>query len=138
MRIAVIGLDQVRRQIKQIDPALAREFKTVFDESAEPVVLTARARVPKRSHRLEQSIRARATMREGRVRMGTPKRVAYAGWIEFGGVRRGPGSRRAERPFVRGGRYMFPAFYESRQNQELIFEAMNRGMDRVTRRAGLT
>jgi hypothetical protein len=35
------------------------------------------------------------------------KAVPWAGWVEFGGTRRRP--RVSERPFVKSGRYLFPA-----------------------------
>lgn len=90
--VAVDGLDDFVRGLRRADRDLANQMRAVFNDSTELVARIARARVPRRSGRLAASILPRSTQRQGRVKMGTPKRVPYAGWIEFGGtiVHQGP------------------------------------------------
>lgn len=56
--------------------------------------------------RLAGDVRSNATRTGATVRMGRAS-IKYAGWIEFGGDLKRPHS--STRPFVKGGRYMFPA-----------------------------
>lgn len=135
--VQIIGLEQLRADLRRIDPELAKELYRVFKDAADPIVRETKREVPVRSGRLAKAVRARATRKEGRVQMGTPKRVAYAGWIEFGGRRRGPGSRVARRPFVREGRYLYPSFYDNDRVRREVHRVADEGMERVIRKAGL-
>ena len=51
-------------------------------------------------------IRVSATRTGAAVRMGRAS-IPYAGWVEFGGRRKSP--HNSTRPFVKTGRYLFPA-----------------------------
>lgn len=114
--VRVEGLDELRRALRAAGRDLPRELKAILNEAGGLIATATRLRVPVRSGRLAASIRPRSTQREGRVQMGTPARVPYAGWIEFGGTIRHHGTRhqhagshRIHRKHVRNGRYLYPA-----------------------------
>lgn len=59
-------------------------------------------------------------------------RAAYAGWLEFGG--RVGINESVSRPFVPGGRYIWPTWMKNRQD---ILTAMERGMADLAKESGL-
>jgi hypothetical protein len=65
------------------------------------------------------------------VSLGKAK-TPYAGWIEFGG-RVGP-NQSVRRPFVPGGRSMYPAV---KREEAKIREVMADGLNRLADKAGL-
>lgn len=78
------------------------------------------------------SIKPASTQRVGRVAMGSGS-VPYAGWIEFGGKITGPRGART-RPFIRKGRYLFPAAEDERGP---VMRELEHQLDTLIRRAGL-
>lgn len=131
--ISVLGLKEFRRELRAADAQLPRELRKVFNVASTVVRTDAAARVPKRSGALAGSIRARSTQSEGRVVMGKA-RVPYAGFIEFGGRvgkgRTGKGTGSVRRPFVPGGRYLYPAFL---RHQVAVLAAMENGLRALQR-----
>lgn len=125
------GLVEFQRALRQADRQLAIDLRHGLNEAAQIVDDAATARVPKRTGRLAASIRPLSTQREGRVVMGTVKRVPYAGWIEFGGNKRNKGGNPSRRPFVKGGRFLFPAFRDRRVAVRAKLEAV---LDRMAER----
>lgn len=123
VKIQVLGLSDFRRQLKVANAQLPRELRKVFNTAARAVISDAVPRMPERTGKLKRSVRGRSTQTEGRVVSGTPTRVPYAGFIEFGGRvgkgRTGPGTGSVRRPFVKGGRYLYPAFVR-RQGEVLV------------------
>lgn len=113
VKIQVLGLKEFRGDLKAANVLLPRELRKVFNAAATAVVADAKAKVPRRSGALAGTIQARSTSTEGRVTMGSEK-VPYAGFIEFGGHvgkgRKGKGTGSVSRPFIRTGRYLYPAF----------------------------
>lgn len=88
--------------------------------------------MPRRTGKLAASIQPASTQKTGRVAYSQPASVPYAGFIEFGGaVGR---NKSVKRPFVRGGRYLFPA---AEAEREPVFDTLSTELDRLIRRAGL-
>jgi hypothetical protein len=107
-------------------------MRVVFNQAAKHVVSEARPNVPVRSGRLAASLKPLSTQRAGRVAYGTAGRVPYAGWVEFGGQTGRPGT--PPRPFVKGGRFLFPA---AERQRDPVFRDLERGLSDLIRRAGL-
>jgi phage gpG-like protein len=128
IKIQILGLKEFRRELRAANAQLPRELRKVFNTAATAVVTDAKAKVPKRSGQLAGSIRARSTPTEGRVVMGSEK-VPYAGFIEFGGRvgkgRKGKGTGSVSRPFIRTGRYLYPAFL---RHQMEVLRAMENAL----------
>jgi hypothetical protein len=117
--VAVVGAKALRKDINRMTKdersPLYSAMKKAGYAAISPIVPAARAAIPQSDrkasgrHRpgaLAGSIRASAYKSGAAIRMGS-KAVPWAGWVEFGGTRRRP--RVSERPYVKSGRYLFPA-----------------------------
>ena len=78
-----------------------------FEAVAQLAVDAVRSKVPRRTGKMAASVRPGRRKNAVLVRMGKAK-VPYAGWVEFGGQRTGSGGGVASRPFIKGGRYLYP------------------------------
>jgi hypothetical protein len=131
LTIAVSGLRELARSLKNVDNEAAKQLRIVFNEAAELVVATARPRIPQRTGRAAKSLKVRSTRTAVRVTFGGP-RAPYYPWLDFGGK---TGIKKSVvREFLRDGRYVFPAYYERHDD---IMRAMQEGIARVARNAGL-
>ena len=131
VRIEVTGLKEFRQALKAAARQLPRELRKVFNSAGQAVVKETAPKVPEQSGKLARSVRARSTQTEGRVVMGSPARAPYAGWIEFGGRRKGRGGGVAIRPFVRQGRYLYPSYLRRRAE---IYRALDEGLTALAKR----
>ena len=84
--LAVEGLDENIRALRTVNREAINEVKQVYRTGGEWIARQAKSRVPRQTGKLSRSIKAAPTQKEGRVKMGTAKSVAYAGWVEFGGT----------------------------------------------------
>jgi hypothetical protein len=98
---------------------------------ADVVVDVARPRVASRSGRARGSVRAKSTRTAVRI-AGGGKRVPYYGWLDYGG-RVGRGKAQV-RPFKKQGRYLYPAYYATRDEIPRLLED---ALVDVARQAGL-
>lgn len=133
--VRVEGLKDFQKALRDADRALGPELRKGLNEAGEIIVSDVRPDLPRHSGQLAASLRARSTQREGRVVLGSA-RVPYAGWIEFGGRIVQHNRRRViERPFIPGGRWLFPS---AERNRDKIIRLMDHKVDDLARRAGLT
>jgi Bacteriophage HK97-gp10, putative tail-component len=108
------------RHLGSIEPLLDREGRRAATE----VAAATRAVVPVRSGQLRASIGVTGN----KVNFGGG--VPYASWIEFGGY--GGRQRRSHRPFVKGGRYFWPAV---KQVSRRYRKAVRTGTEQIVRTA---
>ena len=80
--VHVGGLRELRRALKAIDPALAREVNRALRDAVQPMAAEARRDAPKLRGVLARSIRAGATGKGAFLRARAP----HAGIHEFGGT----------------------------------------------------
>jgi hypothetical protein len=117
--VEVIGAKALRKDINRLTAdqrsPLYAAMRAAGAAAVAPILPAARAALPvserpagrwHRPGRLAASVRVGATRTGAGVRMGS-KAVPYAGWVEFGGRRHRPHD--SARPFVKDGRYLFPA-----------------------------
>jgi HK97 gp10 family phage protein len=128
--VAIDGLAELRKALKQVDSDLAKEVALVNRDVAEIVADAARGRVPKRTGRTASNLRAGAQQRYGIVRFGGAK-APHAGWLEFGGRR--PRDN-VTRPIISEGRYIYPAL---RNKRDKVVSTYADKMEQLLRRAGL-
>lgn len=129
--IRIDGLAQFTRAVKKLDNELPKMVRIAMNDAAGIVVEYGQARVPRRSGRAYSSIKARSTRTFVRVVEGG-SRAPHAPWLDFGGR---VGRRHSvARPFIKEGRYLYPALRE--RNKE-IREALENSLTRVARSAGL-
>jgi phage gpG-like protein len=128
--VQVEGLKEFRKALRDADRALGPELRKGLNQAADIVVKAARPKIAVQTGRLQKSLRARSSQREGIVVLGSA-RLPYAGWWEFGGkVPHGPSKQ-----FIPTGRALFPAAKE--RNPEIMAE-MERIVDGLARKAGLS
>lgn len=131
--VRVEGLTELRKALKEIDQKLPRTIRVALNQGAEVVVQAARPTIPERTGRLAATLRPSSTQREGRVTLGTGA-VLYAGWVEFGGKIPHVGGGESVRPYIRGGRYLFPA---AERKTDQVVEVCDRAVSDLIAKAGL-
>lgn len=130
-QIKLVGLRELTKQVKELDAEAAKQLKGALDDAAQIVVNVARPNVPSVTGVARASIVVKSTARESRVRVGGPK-APYYPWLDFGGaVGRGKSVRR---PYIKGGRYLFPAYERQRAN---IMRALQKRITAVAANVGL-
>jgi hypothetical protein len=129
--IKITGLREFQRALKQMDGETQKQLRVVLNETADTIAKAAARRVPTRTGRAKASLRAMSSQREARV-MGGSRKAPYYGWLDFGGHT--GKNRSVRRPFVPGGRYMYPAFAA---NRDPIYAALQKSLADLARNAGL-
>jgi hypothetical protein len=107
LRVEVYGLDELVRGSRKLVEEIDDEAGDRFGDVADKVASTTRSGVPRRSGALAASVTSGESRGRAFVGIGGTD-VPYAGWIEFGGARRGRGGGVAERPYLARGRYLYP------------------------------
>jgi hypothetical protein len=108
--VGIVGAKALRKDLSRladdVTSPLYKAMKQAGRDAAEPVAAAVRAALPHVTGTLAGDVRTSGTKTGAAVRMGRAS-VPYAGWVEFGGTRKKP--HYSERPFIKTGRYMFPA-----------------------------
>lgn len=106
--VRLIGAAQageLQSALRQVGDEVGDVVLSELEQIAQGVAADARGRVPHRSGRAQLSYRARGAA----VSFGDG--VPYVPWLEFGGNVGRKGS--VTRPYIRGGRYLYPTLAES-------------------------
>lgn len=117
--IRVAGLREVQKALKDLDGESQKELRLTLNEAAGIVVRGAQRRVPVRTGVARASIRATSGQREARVSAGG-RRAAYFPWLDYGG--RVGRNNSASRTFIKGGRYVYPAYSDEYTNIRRLLE----------------
>lgn len=131
-KIEVGGLAALNRGLRQIDKEAPKRLRLAFNDSANLLVDEARPTVPSVTGAARASMKARSTRTSARVSVGG-KKAAYFPWLDFGGEGRVAG-RPAARPFLKEGRYVYPALRRIRPDIE---KSLQDGIEQVVAAAGL-
>lgn len=116
-RIVVTGLRDVRAALAALSAEAGDELDAMLVAISEEVVGKVRLRVPHRTGRMARSYVAKATARGASASFGGGGKkngAQYVPWMEFGGsTGRGHkpgqgGTGSVKRPWVDGGRYLYP------------------------------
>lgn len=129
--IKITGLVEFNRSLRKLDKDAPKALRLVGNEAAQFVVKGAQAEIPTLTGAASQSIRASSTRTSARVRAGSTK-VPYYGFLDYGGNVGINGS--VHRPFIKTGRYLYPAFESARDQVE---ETLTKGLVEVAENAGL-
>lgn len=136
--VKVTGLAELGRAFKQVDAELPKELKTRFLAIAQRVVGDVQQRMPRRSGRAQGSVKARASVRGASIAAGG-RAAPYYQFLDFGGTTgRGhtsSGGGSVKRPFVKGGRYIYPALADQRDE---IGAAVDKAIKEAAESAGFT
>jgi hypothetical protein len=107
--VGIVGMKALRADIHRLtddrSSELYKAIKAAGMEAAGPVASAIRHAIPAISGDLGGTVRVAPTRTGASIWMGSAS-APYAGWVEFGGTIHATGSHR---PFIAGGRYMFPA-----------------------------
>ena len=129
--IRIDGLNQFVRSLRQIDKDLPKTLRVGFNQAAQIVVDWARPKVPSRTGRAAKSIRVQSTRTAVRVVEGS-KAAPYMPWLDYGGkVGR---KHSVARPFMKGGRYLYPGLSA---NRDKVREAVEAALIEAARSAGV-
>lgn len=128
--VKVDGLDRLRRNLRAAGQGLEKDLRRANLDAAQIVASEAQRRVPKRTGKTAGTVRALASQRDARVRAGGTRAPHYP-WLEYGGKR--PRDR-AGRPRVSGGRYLYPAIADVRDQ---VVDVHERAVRDILRRSGL-
>lgn len=131
-QIKIVGLKEMNRELKAMSPEAGKQMKAALDDAAKIVVNVAQRDVPTVTGRARASIVVKSTVRESRVRVGGPK-APYYPWLDFGG--RTGRKRAAHRPYIKGGRYLYPAYERHRDD---ILAVLTKRITAVATAVGLT
>lgn len=132
--IHISGLREFHRGLKSISKDAPKGLRLAGNEAAGIVVREAKPRVPRgpsaKGHALS-SVRSSSTRTAARVSGGS-KRYPYYAWLDFGGRTGRNGT--ARRPFIKRGRYIWPAFVD---NREQVQNELHEALVKVARDAGV-
>lgn len=135
--VKVKGLDELRRSLNKADKSLAKELGQAGKAAADIVARAARPKVPVLTGAAKRSVRATTRRGGGNVAFGGAK-VPYAGFLDYGNRLHGGRSvgrgDSVPRDYRRGGRIVYPALAEKRQQ---VIEEYVQLVESVLRKAGL-
>lgn len=123
--IEVVGLKELVRALRILqDKQLQNELKQAHRNASIIAARFVQREAPVRTGRLALSTRAKPTQREGRVSIGTPVGVPYAGPVIWGDPSRN----------IRGNPYPFRAIDKGEKE---IVRAYEEEVDNILKKAGL-
>lgn len=128
--IHVKGLKEYQKALRNIDKSLGPELRKGLNEVAEIVAKTARPLVPVRSGRAVASIKAGSTQRGANLKVGGNAAPHFL-WLDFGG--RVGRNKSVKRPFIPGGRYVYPSLKAKRDEAIAKLEEV---LDRLAKQEG--
>lgn len=129
--VSIDGARQLARSLKAVNAELPKQLRRELNTVADLVVTGAKARVPARSGAARRSIRPASLPSAVRI-SGGGARAPYYPWLDFGGrVGRG---KSVKRPFLKSGRYVYPAFFRERAR---VVDAIGDAVVRTVESAGL-
>ena len=132
--IEVQGVKIIQRKLKQMDDGTVAELKQVYFYSANLVARNASPRIPQRSGNLRASMRVTTSKRGGWVRVGSKRKVPYAGPVHFGWPNRPNQAREWQGGPIRPNPFLYSALDSRRAEVE---DAFFRGIMKLARKKGL-
>lgn len=131
-KIAVEGLAEFNKALRQIDKEAPKQLRLAFNGAADLLISRTRPKIPKRTGAAAGSLKAKSTRTSARVSVGGTK-ARYYPWLDFGGAGKKSG-RPSQRPFITEGRYLYPTLREIGPQIQM---ALDKGIRDVARGAGL-
>lgn len=113
--IRVDGIRDLNRKLRAVDKDAPKKLRLAGNKAAEVVVTVSQRELPTgpaAGGHARSSYRAASTRTAARVKAGG-KKFPYVPWLEFGG--RVGRQKATKRRFVQTGRYMYPAYYDNRE-----------------------
>lgn len=129
--IRVDGLAQLRKSLKDSETGSPTMVRLALNDAAQIVVSVAKPRIPRDSGTAAGTLKAASTATKSQIKVGGTK-APYYPWLDFGGS---TGKHKSvHRPFLRSGRYIYPAYSQERLN---IMKLLEKRLTQVVTDAGL-
>jgi len=120
--IKIEGLAAFSRNLRKLDSDLPKGLRLASNEAGQIVVNWAQPKVPVLTGTAAGTMKTKSTRTSARVSAGSKKAPYYA-WLDFGG--RVGRQDSVERPFIKGGRYMYPGYAVNKDKvQRTLLEAL--------------
>lgn len=129
--IRIKGLREFKAKLRRLDRNAPKQLRVAGNAAASIVRDAAKPTIPVLTGKAAASMRTASTQSAARVRAGS-KRVPYYGWLDFGG--RVGRNNSVSRPWVKPGRYMYPAYAKNRVE---VRNELADALERAARMAGL-
>lgn len=129
--VQVQGLADFARAVRAVDKESAKALRVAMNGCANFLIDKAKPKIPARTGRARDSLKARSTQKAVRIAIGGRK-APYYPWLDFGG--RTGRNRSVVRPFQSDGRYLYPTLTASRDQFQRI---MDKAIRDVAQDAGL-
>jgi HK97 gp10 family phage protein len=129
--VEIKGLRDLQAALKATEDGAQKELRVALNKAADLVASGASRRVPVKTGAARGSLRAQSSQREAKI-IGGSKKVAYYGWLEFGG--RIGKNKSVRRPFIKSGRYLWPAYAAQRTQ---VAQVIADELDALMARTGL-
>jgi HK97 gp10 family phage protein len=137
-RIEIVGLADLRRDLKQLPDNVQKTFADEMKDVAEIVARAAAVRVPSKTGNAISTIRSKGSTTGASVVEGGTH-APYMQWLDFGSRTPRTGNTRAEGPWrgsgagPKGGRFIYPAIDDKKA---AIIEAAGKAVDKAAGRSG--
>ena len=129
--IRIQGLTEFQRALREIDGESQKQLRLVMNRAADLIVAEAPRGMPRKTGAAARSIKSRSSQREAMVVAGGNRAPHYP-WLDFGGA---VGRKKSvKRRFIKGGRYLYPAFS---RNNNTIERILDDGLRELVTSAGL-
>lgn len=136
--VQVDGLRELRRSLRQAqDLENLRDLRVALKDAAQVVARDAQGRIPSRTGRHRDAVRATAGGNTAYVKGGKARVPSY-GWLDFGSRTPKSGQPRSVGPWAgsgkgpRGGRFIYPAIEAKREVVvELVADAVSDALSRL-------
>lgn len=138
LHVNIDGLRELRRDLKKAEQIEDfTELRLGLKRAADVVAQDAKRRVPVRSGRARDSIRATSGGTRAYV-VGGKAKVPYYAWLDFGSRSARSGRTRSVGPWTKsgdgpeGGRFIYPAFEATQTEVErIVREAINNALNKL-------
>lgn len=129
--VRIEGMRELQKSLRAIDDGSHKTLRVVLNEAATIVQKGAVRRAPQRSGAFAKSIKVASTQTSAKVSEGG-SRAPYGPWLDYGGK---TGRKKSvHRPFIQGGRYLYPAFLAQQHN---IGALLQKRLDDLVKSSGL-
>ena len=129
--LQITGLNDLRKTLKAAGEGAEKEIRPALNEAAAIIVRVAQPRIPVMTGAARKSVRVSSTGNKVRVTAGGT-RAPHFPWLDYGGkVGR---NKTVSRPFIRHGRYIYPAYAAQYTN---IMRMIEKRITEVIERNGL-
>lgn len=131
-KVSIKGLAEFNRGLRKLDSEAPKQLRIGLNSAATLLIDKTRPEIPSKTGAARASLKARSTRTSARIAIGGRK-AGYYPWLDFGGQGRRRG-RPPARPFIQGGRYLYPTLGKVRPQ---ILEQLDAAIRTVARDAGL-